>query len=669
MEVNGQDRKSAHEVHLWLKIDSGMYFVLYEKDNSTENDGSNKNVASSKIIGYLKSVADPRLLVCTRERAAELRLCPGTGKLSESGFLEFTVREHTTESLKEHVLSGQSDADRNERMRDFHPDAKTLLPTLHWSVCDLFGVGETPLSKVMEVPRYVKYLDSSIWHYYYPFFSWGSEPDKISGKTGDTWCPTGLDRLLRIFDQMYRNACRGLYTLSNAQEFYELNKRLMREAYLAEMAHGQAVSPFVFHSEYEARNLIEQGRSDFAVGREGRTDLFGGTKWRILLVDDHANMFLKDTGRTQPLPLQPPYDAQNSHWNEEIRRTRMCPMGKLQIVYDQLLTVKKDCKIIWSSPGKADLAEIERQMSVGVFSCPAMHWNEENGADCSQGDFDLAIVCAHDVRSAMLLLKYERFDIVLLDYLLGSGAQGREYSYNLLKDIESQKTNVPKSEEKSLFQRTLFGPNSRLFFLHISAFIPAISERLQEQMLSRDTAYWHIARGACPINTPQQFLYYFFSLMNKRYTELIGKDGTLVALLYGIFGASGDSGTGFIPVKNNAVNRFNDLLELRRKYDVLRRYDVEREDAGRSWQNRRGSLLVYSLLPDMEVYSNSFWEHIKHLVYLVAFGTVRQWPEMWEEYMFVRERLDRAEAALPRQNTGQSLTEMIENYIVGLKNA
>ena len=47
-------------------------------------------------------------------------------------------------------------------------------------------------------------------------------------------------------------------------------------------------------------------------------------------------------------------------------------------------------------------------------------------------------------------------------------------------------------------------------------------------------------------------------------------------------------------------------------------------------------------------------EHLTQLVYLTAFGTVRQWPEMWEEYQYIKSVLGKIEE--------------VEIYIVDLKN-
>lgn len=35
----------------------------------------------------------------------------------------------------------------------------------------------------------------------------------------------------------------------------------------------------------------------------------------------------------------------------------------------------------------------------------------------------------------------------------------------------------------------------------------------------------------------------------------------------------------------------------------------------------------------------SLLEHLVQLVHLVAFGTVRQWPEIWEEYVYITSQI------------------------------
>lgn len=64
-----------------------------------------------------------------------------------------------------------------------------------------------------------------------------------------------------------------------------------------------------------------------------------------------------------------------------------------------------------------------------------------------------------------------------------------------------------------------------------------------------------------------------------------------------------------------------------------------------------------------------FLEHLTNLMHLTAFGTVRQWPEMWEEYIYFKTQL--RDIYEPQENdvTFKDLCDSIEQYIVELRGA
>ena len=75
----------------------------------------------------------------------------------------------------------------------------------------------------------------------------------------------------------------------------------------------------------------------------------------------------------------------------------------------------------------------------------------------------------------------------------------------------------------------------------------------------------------------------------------------------------------------------------------------------------RSSRLICSTFHDILYYGNSFWEHLQHLIYLIAYGTIRQWTEMWEEYTFIKPRL------MLNDEKGEKVCKAIEEYIIALK--
>lgn len=513
-----------------------------------------------------------------------------------------------------------------------------FLPVIHITETDIFNEEE----QLHYVPRFKKFLDSSIWHYYIPIH-------KID-KEHREWCYKDFNVMLKqCLNDIVRNYKLGLYRLNIAREYIELNNRLLSNSFLINKTHGQHVSPFIFHSESEFKRILDTERI--------RRYKYTNQKWRILLVDDCANVSLSEDNKT-------------GNSDEAIQAYELAKTGKLKIIIEDIrLTPKLD--IVWCCPSSSELKNIDAFNNYSIctdkndtFPRPvSLRWNYCNE---DSRDFNIAIVCARSIHDALILIKYLKFDLILLDYLLGDHPKEarREYSYELLKEIER---NLSRNE-----QSYWIGPQNRFYFMHISAFVPAISERLQEQGLIRDTPYWHIARGACPTNTPYLFLYYLYRLMEKRYNEMsLGKESgmsghTLVDFLNNIFDDD------FKKVKYRASKYFNTLLNLRNKYDIMK-HDVYDEDSNLDWLHKRGSLLVYSLFPDIKCYSNAFWEHMQQLIYLVAFGTVRQWPEMWEEYVFVRDRLKEAEQKVQTVNNCpfrkvRLLSDKIEDYIIQLRN-
>ena len=68
----------------------------------------------------------------------------------------------------------------------------------------------------------------------------------------------------------------------------------------------------------------------------------------------------------------------------------------------------------------------------------------------------------------------------------------------------------------------------------------------------------------------------------------------------------------------------------------------------------RGSILLNSIFEDWTLYTPAFWEHLQHLCYLIGFGTGRQWPEWWEEFLFIQPVLN-----------GKPVETRIKEYIIG----
>lgn len=656
--MNVMDNCVKHKAYLEKK--------LVNDENGKEQVSYRLLCEDSRFVQYLNVIALHGSTIITVEDWHK--------GLDLTNLVEFYVFEHNSETLKAHKAN-----ELNDRIR-LVPHKKPELPVLYWSMYDLFVVNETSLGKVYYKPRYIKYLDSSIWNYFFPIFvlkkQWNGQ---------DKWVyNNNVERFEYILESLWRNSNNNLYCFANTHEYYELNTRLVANAFLDDRAHGQAVSPFVFHSEYEMREdlterLLKREREEKEkIKCDVAKSFCSGVKWRILLLDDYANRPLKDGSMMENASMDNIGNARQVEFDGHQISEKVT--GKLKVIVDDLRT-KNVVDVVYCCPTKEQIDIRYKNKHNEKNKLNPWDWKDIDGRDVKEyTDPDIAIVCAVNVKQAFQLLALQRFDIVLLDYLLDNRAdkKEREYSYFLLKLIyEKCNGNIDESwsnllgidnEYKDISKKELVGPDGRLYFMHISAFVYAIQERLQEQHLLRSEPFWHIARGACPTNTPELFLYYLYRAMEKRYESIMMQEGkcvgSLIDFLNGIF--SGNP-------RMQCVNEFNTLLNLRAQYNRIKNdvYKEEREllnmKAGEELINGcspldcRSSRLICSTFHDILYYGNSFWEHLQHLIYLIAYGTIRQWTEMWEEYTFIKPRL------MLNDEKGEKVCKAIEEYIIALK--
>lgn len=488
--------------------------------------------------------------------------------------------------------------------------------------------------------RSLRYLDSSIWHYLYSFEQLYYEPkDETHG-------------ILRIIKEIKENFQLGKYQLAVAEEYRELQNRIFQQDYLEEVnGHANYVSPYLFHSENEMRSkLVDINRRNDSSGEI--PNYLHDCNWRILLVDDHSksDMASGELGKTVRL---------NKHG-----------------------IIEADLRLV------------------------RVNTNQNNGLSTNKSiKFD----CVSSVQEAEEKLKNKnKYDIILLDYKLNVQNGKQEYGYELLEKIRD---NQEEMNNQCGVKKLNPGPNETFYFMFISAYTTAVQERLQMEGFYVSKDYWFIGRGACPTNTPYLFLYSLKRMMDIRYDKLTkhskqllkdlakgsgnindkkideekGKYATMTMFLTKLYEEGKE--------RNNCVIGFNAFLNLRRVYDVIK-HDVDHDKQhSDDEQYKRSSPLIMSLFKDEAFCSNSFWEHLQNLVYLTAFGTIRQWPEMWEDYMFIKGKLVQAENKLitdakdnNEEHTQESnnnkkqnenipiLTEdtkpsvLIRNYILSLKN-
>lgn len=406
-------------------------------------------------------------------------------------------------------------------------------------------------------------------------------------------------------ESIYKNHEKGLYKLPVTREYADLNARLASESFLSG-SHAEGVSPIIFHSESVMKYLIKK---EFEIQRQTIKEI-RDKKWRILLVDDKAN---------------------NSMLNEKDRRPDY-----------------------WDTKMKIIMNLLEKQFDV--------RFHGTNGAKRFESEcFALEYVEKLEyAKDALKKSKYKKnqqeeekeYDIILLDYLLKEEGD-IHYGYDLLEDIsdddERQKYNV--------------GPVNKFYFMFISAYSTAVYERLLAEGLNQSEKYWHIAVGACPTNTPKLFLYNLIKLMEKRIDDSNINDLSV----YGIIDTLGEIYNQEGLIRKNAGEHYQDVQSYQYYYrTILKDYKVSLNNE--SIFDTEGSVLMTDFMNN-NVNLGGLLEHMAQLVYLTAFGTVRQWLEMWEEYIYIKSQLETQirNGNQSSQLKFKTLCSNIESYIRSLK--
>jgi hypothetical protein len=539
-----------------------------------------------------------------------------------------------------------------------------------------------------------------------------------------------------VLKEIAQNTQNHLYELAVTHEFADLNARLVGQSVLN--GTHNIISPFLFHSEKEMRGFIKsyeeknrktlplpsanmpnQAGAIFGVddrpdvptalpqaqepASSDKTDVQLDTirkfRWRFLLLDDKSiDRMTRANDKSTPVDI----------CKLKILARNLTRLGFDEdkiwfrvIDFKELRQSKNQNRIIDEKTQKIihEIAKLDPQIKIlgkvtnGSFD-PIT--NKYSNAQTPNGVEDIQIVidCVKHVDAAQYCLQKYKYEIVLLDYLLDKDkiASQQEYGFQLLEELnawhndkqEHCRNNNPELE--SIDKIYVPGPNNRFFFMFTSAFTTAVHERLlAEGFAKSERGLWYIGDGACPTNTPCLFSYQLMLLMRHRIKDIRksseGESMSIIDLLEKIYVEKGKAGTE--EIRQKAHEHFNHVLFMREKYKRLEKdFSKVDEDWLRHHPNdaeyilnkMKSSLLVQSAFKVVHHFSGAFFEHLQHLVYLTAFGTLRQWQDMWEEYVFVNKELydydgfvnEKDENGKERKR-GKAISDAIREYIINLK--
>lgn len=592
-------------------------------------------------------------------------------EFDKEGFYPINLMIHSAKDL----LGGQPTSEEDaydfaqEQLRNVGSDDEQIFPIVHLAMSDLFidsllGISQHP----EDVPRNYMIMDNSIWNYLVPVqdtYYINNLVDYKESKNGNSnfkefelsvrqyWKVNFYDAVCSIC----KNYEKKLYRLTVAREFADLNARLTKQSFLTG-THASGVSPFVFHSECVTKQMIQR---EFRLNEEKKVlpyniggkylpnsllDRICNHKWRILLLDDKA---ITPMGASR-------YQKTNkeSDNNEEIqddRKTKGSWNCKLTIIR-KLLEKQLDLeKKVAYKPCCHNINKITEELEDStVIMEPA-------------DDTVLLIEYAQNLEDAKSAMKEKKYDFVLIDYLLDQ-KDGTHYGYELLEDIWYDQQQH-KKDEKHLQYKVTPHRSQRLYCMFISAYSSAVHDRLLAEGLNLSEEFWHINLGACPTNTPQLFLYNLIKLMEKRLDdsnlERLSIDG-IMDDLDKIFGEEGKERT-YASEQYYKIQSYQYYFRT-----LLKDYDITAGDENLFETNQ--SVLITDFLND-NINMGGLLEHLAQLVHLTGFGTIRQWPEMWEEYLYVKVQLESLikDGDKEREQKLENLCHHIENYIKKLKSS
>lgn len=586
-----------------------------------------------------------------------------SNKINEEvdGSFFFNIFEHDSKKLKsERYRFGQ---DYFEKLDSPHTDEKTkneipLYPIIHICNCDINilkkgrytyvhkpeGKKEVSKNKVI-YNRSACIMDNSIWNYFI-----GLKTDEYDAV---------INRVLWTINEIVKNSLKGIYRLYISREYADLNARMVKESYLIKGGHDKTVSPFIFHSEScnddELLN-IKAGESSFKEVLKN--------KWRVLLIDDKAAEF---EDRKETYLKQFVGDGSNKIYKYQIVKDRFVDLGFLE---DNIMVVKVPTKRKqWGDDlyneeqklrGLKDTLETEKYKAKReiIKNKIASVMESKRKDDNKKSQIEIWVAASLD--DALRVMRMYEFEIILLDYLLDVPEDrkiGVEYGYEIFDRLVS-KEGIP------LVGDYRFGPKGRLFFTFISAFTTAVNERLLAENISRSEKYWFIADGACPTNTPKLFDFLLAKMMMKRLQDSHISDlsvSGIIDTVSKIYSADG------VSRRKKASESYQDIQSLQYHYrGVLR--DVEVMPKSKSVFETAGSVLITEFM-NKHIQLGAFLEHLAQLIHITAFGTIRQWPEMWEEYMYFKSQLKQQVDPKDKKMSDDfdKMCNDIEDYIQTLK--
>jgi len=233
------------------------------------------------------------------------------------------------------------------------------------------------------------------------------------------------------------------------------------------------------------------------------------------------------------------------------------------------------------------------------------HFNKV-GASCS-------IKRTGTVNGAISSMRDNRYDIIVLDYLLGeSDVPGeREYGTELLEKLNNQ-------------NGLLKGPYGRFWIFPASAFSYSMLEDIQNKDMQLISDKWYISRGADPVNTPHLFRYKLREFLNLQIKEarFIEIYKCIVSIRSEFFSKKTKSKIK----RKHFVNLYELLLTLGSKEDYFKKEEYKESEFQKTFFGKK--------------FKAPYFAHLLDMLYFSAYGSDVEWAELQDEYHTVMSILE-----------------------------
>ena len=396
-------------------------------------------------------------------------------------------------------------------------------------------------------------LNSSIWIRFCDNGDWNGDCSNDSTKTADV---KNAEEEFKWFKEL------ELYDFKPAKEYIEYQLRVQSMNYLAEIgAHDAHITPMLYSSEVEYRDFFIGEKSSISFKFLEGTGESGDFQTedvalRILLVDDKIGKV--QNGNNNVLQQCAEEEKKEGKWRckdciypqDNNKNEEPC---KLQVI-------KKLLSGDFISKDKQDNKRTKYNKKtywaddIHSYCVDAIHikdlWEKKSETSVDNSTLELKkdkveqinknlkierekklcvqIIGVRDLESALALMSCCKFDVILLDYLLGKRTDiqtERVYSTELFEFLSydfhancAVPDIVTMLQEASGFDSTQLekfrdevklnrGPLDKYWIVPMTSYNSSFIADLQRRNVRLIDHRWNISQGADPINTPWRFLY------------------------------------------------------------------------------------------------------------------------------------------------------------------